>query len=311
MSGSKYIDRIIAAVGEEKVFRNEDMSRHTTFRIGGPADCLVQPESAEELREILRICKEENVPYFILGNGSNLLVSDSGYRGLIIQLFRNMSGIEISGDIITAQTGSLLTQIASAAAGAELTGFEFASGIPGTLGGACVMNAGAYGGEMKDVLISVTAMDPEGRTYTIDRDDLDLGYRHSALMDGGYIVLSARMKLSHGEPEQIKTVMEDLRQRRVTKQPLDLPSAGSTFKRPTGYFAGKLIQDAGLRGYSVGGAQVSEKHCGFVVNTGGATAEDVFGLIRHVQAEVKREFGVDLQTEVRFLGEFDNEGERA
>ena len=311
MSGSKYIDRIIAAVGEEKVFRNEAMSRHTTFRIGGPADCLVQPESAEELREILRICKEENVPYFILGNGSNLLVSDSGYRGLIIQLFRNMSGIEISGDIITAQTGSLLTQIASAAAGAELTGFEFASGIPGTLGGACVMNAGAYGGEMKDVLISVTAMDPEGRTYTIDRDDLDLGYRHSALMDGGYIVLSARMKLSHGEPEQIKTVMEDLRQRRVTKQPLDLPSAGSTFKRPTGYFAGKLIQDAGLRGYSVGGAQVSEKHCGFVVNTGGATAEDVFGLIRHVQAEVKREFGVDLQTEVRFLGEFDNEGERA
>ena len=311
MSGSKYIDRIIAAVGEEKVFRNEDMSRHTTFRIGGPADCLVQPESAEELREILRICKEENVPYFILGNGSNLLVSDSGYRGLIIQLFRNMSGIEISGDIITAQTGSLLTQIASAAAGAELTGFEFASGIPGTLGGACVMNAGAYGGEMKDVLISVTAMNPEGRIYTIDRDDLDLGYRHSALMDGGYIVLSARMKLSHGEPEQIKTVMEDLRQRRVTKQPLDLPSAGSTFKRPTGYFAGKLIQDAGLRGYSVGGAQVSEKHCGFVVNTGGATAEDVFGLIRHVQAEVKREFGVDLQTEVRFLGEFDNEGERA
>ena len=311
MSGSKYIDTIIAAVGEEKVFRNEDMSRHTTFRIGGPADCLVQPESAEELREILRICKEENVPYFILGNGSNLLVSDSGYRGLIIQLFRNMSGIEISGDIITAQTGSLLTQIASAAAGAELTGFEFASGIPGTLGGACVMNAGAYGGEMKDVLISVTAMDPEGRIYTIDRDDLDLGYRHSALMDGGYIVLSARMKLSHGEPEQIKTVMEDLRQRRVTKQPLDLPSAGSTFKRPTGYFAGKLIQDAGLRGYSVGGAQVSEKHCGFVVNTGGATAEDVFGLIRHVQAEVKREFGVDLQTEVRFLGEFNNEGERA
>ena len=311
MSGSKYIDTIIAAVGEEKVFRNEDMSRHTTFRIGGPADCLVQPESAEELREILRICKEENVPYFILGNGSNLLVSDSGYRGLIIQLFRNMSGIEISGDIITAQTGSLLTQIASAAAGAELTGFEFASGIPGTLGGACVMNAGAYGGEMKDVLISVTAMDPEGRIYTIDRDDLDLGYRHSALMDGGYIVLSARMKLSHGEPEQIKTLMEDLRQRRVTKQPLDLPSAGSTFKRPTGYFAGKLIQDAGLRGYSVGGAQVSEKHCGFVVNTGGATAEDVFGLIRHVQAEVKREFGVDLQTEVRFLGEFNNEGERA
>ena len=184
MSGSKYIDRIIAAVGEEKVFRNEDMSRHTTFRIGGPADCLVQPESAEELREILRICKEENVPYFILGNGSNLLVSDSGYRGLIIQLFRNMSGIEISGDIITAQTGSLLTQIASAAAGAELTGFEFASGIPGTLGGACVMNAGAYGGEMKDVLISVTAMAPEGRTYTIDRDDLDLGLGTTASGDG-------------------------------------------------------------------------------------------------------------------------------
>lgn len=311
MSGLDYINRIIAAVGEKKVLRNEEMSRHTTFRIGGPADCLVQPENAGELRKILRICREEDVPYFILGNGSNLLVSDSGYRGLIIQLFRNMSGIEIDGDIITAQTGSLLTQIASAAAGAELTGFEFASGIPGTLGGACVMNAGAYGGEMKDVLVSVTAMDREGRIRTIDRDDLDLGYRHSALMDGGYIVLSAKMKLSHGEPEQIKMLMDDLRQRRTSKQPLDLPSAGSTFKRPTGYFAGKLIQDAGLRGYSVGGAQVSEKHCGFVVNTGEATARDVFRLIRHVQAEIKKDFGVDLQTEVRFLGEFDSEGDRA
>ena len=310
MSGSDYINRIIAAVGEEKVLCNEAMSRHTTFRIGGPADCLVQPENAEELREILRICREEDVPYFILGNGSNLLVSDSGYRGLIIQLFRNMSGIEICGDIITAQTGSLLTQIASAAAGAELTGFEFASGIPGTLGGACVMNAGAYGGEMKDVLVSVTAMDREGRICTIERDDLDLGYRHSVLMDSGYIVLSAKMKLRHGEPEQIKMLMDDLRQRRTSKQPLDLPSAGSTFKRPTGYFAGKLIQDAGLRGYSVGGAQVSEKHCGFVVNTGEATASDVFRLIRHVQDEVKNEFGVDLQPEVRFLGKFVSEGDK-
>ena len=310
MSGSDYINRIIAAVGEEKVLCNEAMSRHTTFRIGGPADCLVQPENAEELREILRICREEDVPYFILGNGSNLLVSDSGYRGLIIQLFRNMSGIEICGDIITAQTGSLLTQIASAAAGAELTGFEFASGIPGTLGGACVMNAGAYGGEMKDVLVSVTAMDREGRICTIERDDLDLGYRHSVLMDSGYIVLSAKMKLRHGEPEQIKMLMDDLRQRRTSKQPLDLPSAGSTFKRPTGYFAGKLIQDAGLRGYSVGGAQVSEKHCGFVVNTGEATASDVFRLIRHVQDEVKHEFGVDLQPEVRFLGKFVSEGDK-
>ena len=173
------------------------------------------------------------------------------------------------------------------------------------------MNAGAYGGEMKDVLVSVTAMDREGRIRTIDSDDLDLGYRHSALMDGGYIVLSAKMKLSHGEPEQIKMLMDDLRQRRTSKQPLDLPSAGSTFKRPTGYFAGKLIQDAGLRGYSVGGAQVSEKHCGFVVNTGEATARDVFRLIRHVQAEIKKDFGVDLQTEVRFLGEFDSEGDRA
>ena len=310
MSGSDYINRIIAAVGEEKVLCNEAMSRHTTFRIGGPADCFVQPENAEELREILRICREEDVPYFILGNGSNLLVSDSGYRGLIIQLFRNMSGIEICGDIITAQTGSLLTQIASAAAGAELTGFEFASGIPGTLGGACVMNAGAYGGEMKDVLVSVTAMDREGRICTIERDDLDLGYRHSVLMDSGYIVLSAKMKLRHGEPEQIKMLMDDLRQRRTSKQPLDLPSAGSTFKRPTGYFAGKLIQDAGLRGYSVGGAQVSEKHCGFVVNTGEATASDVFRLIRHVQDEVKHEFGVDLQPEVRFLGKFVSEGDK-
>lgn len=304
MSGIEYIDKIKATVGEEKVLCGEDMSRHTTFRIGGPADCLVQPADAEELREILRICAEENIPYFILGNGSNLLVSDSGYRGVIIQLFKNMSGIEVDGDIITAETGSLLTQIAARAAGAELTGFEFASGIPGTLGGACVMNAGAYGGEMKDVLLSVTAMDREGNVVTIDRDDLDLGYRHSVLMDGGYIVLSAKLSLSHGDPVKIREVMDDLKQRRTSKQPLDMPSAGSTFKRPTGYFAGKLIQDAGLRGYSVGGAQVSEKHCGFVVNTGNATAADVYNLIRDVQAEVKSRFGVDLQPEVRFLGSF-------
>ena len=306
MTGLKYSDRIIAAIGEDKVHCNEEMSRHTTFRLGGPADCLVQPEDADELREILKICAEENVPYFVLGNGSNLLVADSGYRGLIIQLFRNMAGIEVSGDIITAQTGSLLTQIAARAAGEGLTGFEFASGIPGTLGGACIMNAGAYGGEMKDVLLSVTAMDSDGRIITIDRKDLDMGYRHSALMDGGYIVLSARIKLKHGEPEEIRAVMEELKQRRTSKQPLELPSAGSTFKRPTGYFAGKLIQDAGLRGYSLGGAQVSEKHCGFVVNTGCATAQDVYRLIRHVQNEVKMKFGVNLEPEVRFLGIFND-----
>lgn len=306
MSDLKYIDRIREAIGAEKVFCHEAMSRHTTFRIGGAADCLVQPESADELKRIMAICAEETVPYFILGNGSNVLVSDSGYRGLVIQLYRNMSEIRVNGDEITAQTGALLSQIASRAAAADLTGLEFASGIPGTLGGACVMNAGAYGGEMKDVLVSVTAMDPSGEIKTIGKDDLDLGYRHSMLMDGGYIVLSAVIRLKRGEPSRIRAIMEDLRERRISKQPLELPSAGSTFKRPEGYFAGKLIQDAGLRGFRIGGAQVSDKHCGFVVNSAHATADDVMRLICHVQDTVRDKFGVELHPEVRFLGDFDN-----
>ncbi|MDO4804465.1 MAG: UDP-N-acetylmuramate dehydrogenase [Lachnospiraceae bacterium] len=304
MSGSNYIERIKQAVGEEYVLTNEDMSRHTTFRIGGPADCFVTPKNEEELRDILKVCSQEGIPYFILGNGSNLLVSDKGYRGVIIQLFRNMAGINVKGETVTAMTGALLTQIAARAASESLTGFEFASGIPGTLGGACVMNAGAYGGEMKDVLVSVRAMDANGAVRTFAKEELDLGYRHSALMDGGYIVLSAELKLRKGDPAEILAVMEDLKCRRTSKQPLDLPSAGSTFKRPEGYFAGKLIQDAGLRGYAVGGAKVSEKHCGFVVNTGGATAEDVSGLIRYIQGKVRDQFGVDMYPEVRFLGDF-------
>lgn len=304
MSELYYIDRIKQAVGNASVLLDEEMSRHTTFRIGGPADCFVTPGNRDELKEVLKICTEEKVPYFILGNGSNLLVADKGYRGLIIQLFRNMNEIAIDGETVTAMTGALLTQISARAAAEGLTGFEFASGIPGTLGGACVMNAGAYGGEMKDVLVSVEAMSPDGEVRVFAKDDLDLGYRHSRLMENGYIVLSATLKLKKGEQKEIMATIEDLRQRRTSKQPLDLPSAGSTFKRPTGYFAGKLIQDAGLRGYAVGGAQVSQKHCGFIVNKGGATASDVRSLIAHIQEEVKDKFGVDMYPEVRFLGDF-------
>lgn len=303
MSGLLYIDKIEAAIGTAHVLREESMGKHTTFRIGGPADCVLLPQSAGELAAVLKICREENVPYFILGNGSNLLVSDEGYRGAVIQIYRNMNEIEVKGCEITSGAGALLSQIAARAVGEDLTGFEFASGIPGTLGGACVMNAGAYGGEMKDVLKSVTAMSSDGEIRVFSVQELDLGYRHSALMDGGYIVLAATLQLDHGDPEKIRALTEELRSRRTSKQPLDLPSAGSTFKRPEGYFAGKLIQDAGLRGFGIGGAQVSEKHCGFVVNTGSATAGDVYRLIRHIQAEVKKQFGVELQPEIKFLGE--------
>lgn len=291
-------------LGSDNVYLQEDMSRHTTFRIGGPADYYLRPHSVEELRRILHICKTEGLPFFILGNGSNLLVSDKGYRGVVIQLWKNMSDIEVDGDTIRAKSGALLSKIAAVALENGLAGFEFASGIPGTLGGAVVMNAGAYGGEMKDVLSEVTVMDTEGNVMVLERSELKLGYRTSIVKEKGYIVLEAVLKLTRGEASHISGLMEDYRERRTSKQPLNMPSAGSTFKRPEGYFAGKLIMDSGLRGFSVGGAQISEKHCGFVVNTGEATAEDVRNLISEVQRRVEEKFGVRLEPEVKFLGEF-------
>ena len=291
-------------LGEEKVRISEPMNRHTTFRIGGPADYFLLPSTAEEVKKILEICKEKELPYFILGNGSNLLVSDEGYCGVIIQLYRNYGGITVEGTNIRAGAGALLSQIASAAKNASLTGFEFAGGIPGTLGGAVVMNAGAYGGEMKDVLKEVTVMTEQGEIMIIPAEKLEMGYRTSLVKKAGYLVLEAVISLKAGDVEEIKAIMKDLTEKRVSKQPLEYPSAGSTFKRPEGYFAGKLIMDAGLRGYQVGGAQVSEKHCGFVINKGNATAADVCGLMKDVQEKVQEQFGVTLEPEVKFLGEF-------
>ena len=296
--------KFIEIFGNNRVLFDEPMRQHTTFRIGGPADVFAMPENYEQIREVLRLCKEEKLPFFVLGNGSNLLVSDSGYRGVIIQMDRNMEEIRLDGEEIHACAGALLSSVAVAARNASLTGFEFAGGIPGTIGGAAVMNAGAYGGELKDVLKEVTVMTREGEILTIPADKLEMGYRTSIIKTAGYLVLEAVISLKKGDEEKIRAVMKELSERRTEKQPLDYPSAGSTFKRPEGYFAGKLIMDSGLRGYRAGGAQVSEKHCGFVINAGGATAEDVRSLMDHVIRVVREKYGVTLEPEVKFLGDF-------
>ena len=298
-----FYDKLNNVIAKDSILLDEPMSRHTTFRVGGPADFFVTPKAKEEVRDVIRICKEAGMPYYIIGNGSNLLVSDAGYRGVIVQIYKEMNEVKAEGDLVKAQAGALLSGIAAKALGAELSGFEFASGIPGTIGGACVMNAGAYGGEMKDVLESVTVLTGEGKIIELGRNELELGYRTSVIAKKGYIVLGAVLKLERGDGEKIKTYMDELKEKRVTKQPLEYPSAGSTFKRPEGYFAGKLIEDAGLRGFQVGGAQVSEKHCGFVINRDHATAADIMELMRQVQIRVKENSGVDLEPEVKRLGD--------
>lgn len=298
-----FYDKLNNVIAKDSILIDEPMSRHTTFRVGGPADFFVAPKAKEEVRDVIRICKEAGMPYYIIGNGSNLLVSDAGYRGVIVQIYKEMNEVKVEGDLVKAQAGALLSGIAAKALGAELSGFEFASGIPGTIGGACVMNAGAYGGEMKDVLESVTVLTGEGKIIELGRNELELGYRTSVIAKKGYIVLGAVLKLERGDGEKIKTYMDELKEKRVTKQPLEYPSAGSTFKRPEGYFAGKLIEDAGLRGFQVGGAQVSEKHCGFVINRDHATAADIMELMRQVQIRVKENSGVDLEPEVKRLGD--------
>ena len=300
----KVIEKFWNLLGKDRVLVDEPMKRHTTFRIGGPADFFLLPSTVDEVRGILEICREEELPYFILGNGSNLLVSDKGYRGVIIQLYRNFSNISVEGNEICASSGALLSQIAAAARNASLTGFEFAGGIPGTLGGAVFMNAGAYGGELKDVLKEAVVMTEQGEILTIPVEKLDMGYRTSRIKKAGYLVLEARLVLEQGDMDKIRDITKDLTEKRVSKQPLEYPSAGSTFKRPEGYFAGKLIMDAGLRGYQVGDAQVSEKHCGFVINKGNATAADVLTLIENVREKVQEQFCVTLEPEVKFLGEF-------
>ena len=295
----------IRKLGEQvEILVAEPMKNHTTFRIGGPADALALPKTPEEVAEVVRFCHEHAQPYYVLGNGSNLLVSDEGYRGLVLQLYRNFNDIQVNGETITVQSGAMLAAVARTAYQTGLTGLEFASGIPGTIGGAVVMNAGAYGGEMKNVLKEVTVLTKEGEVLVIPAKALELGYRTSVIPKNGWIVLGAVLQLKKGDQEQILARMEELKEQRITKQPLDLPSAGSTFKRPEGYFASKLIMDAGLRGFTVGGAQVSEKHCGFVVNRGNATAADVWELICEVKRRVKEMTGVELEPEVKLLGDF-------
>ena len=299
-----FYNQLINCIDEERVLVDEPMKKHTTFRVGGNADYFVMPQSAEEVKNIVALCKEADMPYYILGNGSNLLVGDKGYRGVIIQIYKEMNHIRIDGDKVIAQAGALLSRVGTATLEAELTGFEFAAGIPGTVGGAVFMNAGAYGGEMKDIIANATVLTQDGDIVTINKEDLELGYRTSVIAQKGYVVLEAEYQLQKGDKEAIRARMDELKVQRVTKQPLEYPSAGSTFKRPEGYFAGKLIQDAGLRGFQVGGAQVSEKHCGFVINKDQATAADIQELMRQVSDKVMQEFGVKLEPEVKTLGEF-------
>ena len=280
------------------------MKMHTSFRAGGPAAWYAEPETVEELGALVSLFQKAGLPWYIVGNGSNLLVSDQGYRGVIIQLDRNMEEITVDGTEIRAAAGALLSSIAVAARRASLAGFEFAGGIPGTLGGAVVMNAGAYGGEMKDVLKEVTVMTGDGEIRVIPASELEMGYRTSIIKKAGYLVLGATISLKEGNLEEIKALTRELSEKRTSKQPLEFPSAGSTFKRPEGYFAGKLIMDSGLRGYQIGGARVSDKHCGFVINAGDATAQDVVALMDHVTEVVREKYGVTLEPEVKFLGDF-------
>ena len=297
-----FLEKLCRTVGEQGVKRDEPMKKHTTFRIGGLADIFITPEDESQFLAAVRLCRQEGMPYYILGNGSNLLVSDSGYRGAVIETEKALSRLEADGETLKAGAGILLSALAKEALRLSLTGLESASGIPGTLGGGVVMNAGAYGFELKDVLESVRLLDREGNVRTVPAGELKLGYRYSTIPETGSIVLEAALRLKKGDPEAIRARMEELAAQRKSKQPLEYPSAGSTFKRPEGYFAGKLIDDAGLRGFQVGGAQVSEKHCGFVINRGDATAEDVMELCRQVQEKVFQKFGVRMDMEIRKLG---------
>lgn len=301
-----FYDKLCKVLASDRIKRDEDMGRHITFRTGGTADYYVEPGDAGELAAVLELCRSEDMPCYILGNGSNLLVSDRGYHGVIVAMrSKSWSGIWTEGTRIRAGAGALLSAIAKHALDASLTGLEFAAGIPGTLGGAVVMNAGAYGSEMKQVLVAATVLTGEGEVLTLEAKDLELGYRTSCILRKGYVVLEAELELERGEADKIRAAMDDLAAQRKSKQPLEYPSAGSTFKRPEGYFAGKLIQDAGLRGFRVGGAQVSEKHCGFVINRDHATAADVMSLCREVQRRVYEATGVAMEMEVKTLGEFD------
>lgn len=297
----EYIESVFE---KQDIYFQEPMSRHTSFRTGGEADCLLQIRNVVQLQKILSYLRRTGNEYFLLGNGTNLLVSDRGYQGVVLQMGEGLSGISVEGEKIRVQAGALLSKTAKTAMDAGLAGMEFASGIPGSIGGGIVMNAGAYDGEMKQIVEQVTVLNEDGELMELDCDTMEFGYRTSVIRNRPFVVVEALLSLQKGDPEQILAKMADFAQRRRAKQPLEYPSAGSTFKRPEGYFAGKLIMDSGMRGRRVGGAQVSEKHCGFIVNTGNATSEDVAELIMEVQERVKERFGIMLEPEIVKLGKF-------
>jgi UDP-N-acetylenolpyruvoylglucosamine reductase len=297
------IDLLIEAAGKENVILNEDMSKHCSFKTGGNADYFITPENPKALMEVVTILKEAGIPFVVIGKGSNLLVRDKGIRGAVIHIGRHFADIEVNGTEITVGAGATLSQAAAVAMENGLAGFEFAAGIPGSFGGAVFMNAGAYGGEIKHVLTEATVLTCDMKVQVLSANKLELGYRTSRIAMDGYIVLGGKINLRYGSKEEIKALIADFNERRREKQPLNYASAGSTFKRPEGYFAGKLIEDSGLKGYTVGGAMVSQKHAGFVVNTGCATTGDILGVIGHCKDVVKQKYGIDLQCEVRILGE--------
>lgn len=288
---------------ENRLLENELMSKHTTYKIGGPIDYLFIPESKEEIINALKISRELGIKPFILGNGSNMIVKDLGIRGIGIKIYSNYSSIEVEGEIMTIESGAVMGKISSIAVENSLKGFEFASGIPGTIGGAVVMNAGAYGGEMKDIVKSVECVDLDGNIKEYTNKEMNFRYRDSIVKEKNLIVLNINIELKKGNKEEIQKNLRELTEKRTTKQPLNLPSCGSTFKRPEGYFAGKLIEDSGLKGYRYKNVQVSEKHCGFIVTLGDSKAEDVLYVIKHVQNKVREKFGVELETEVKIIGE--------
>lgn len=301
MISAAVIEALKGIVPAERIFFREPMKLHTTFRIGGPADCLIYLENEDQLCRIQKYLRLVDVPYTVIGNGSNLLVSDDGYRGIVLVIGKYMSEITAKDCYLVAEAGALMSQVAKTAMEHGLAGLEFAAGIPGTVGGGVVMNAGAYGGEMSQVVTTVTVVNHNGEIMELDNSTMEFGYRTSVIQNQSFVVTKVAFRLQPGDPEQIAEKMADLAKRRREKQPLEYPSAGSTFKRPEGHFAGQLIMESGLRGYSVGGAKVSEKHCGFIINTGNATAEDVKDVIWEVQRRVKERFQVDLEPEIKFL----------
>lgn len=303
MDKERISEKIESVVANGRVMLDEPMKHHTTFKIGGPADLLVEPSSIEEIESVLNICRSEDIPVTVIGNGSNLLVRDGGIRGVVVKIADMLSDVSVYEEKIVAEAGALMSKISSKALEHALEGFEFASGIPGTIGGAVTMNAGAYGGEIKDYVTAVTCIDSKGQIKEHSGDEMAFGYRKSLVQTEGLVVLKVEISLKRGDRDEIKSKIDDYTERRTSKQPLHLASGGSTFKRPEGHFAGKLIEDAGLRGLRHRNIQVSEKHCGFVVNLGDSKAEDVLNLIGVVQKTVYDKFGVQLEPEIRIIGE--------